>query len=76
MSKGLILKIILCGFVVFLLLPAVFDEEQAKPVKNSCAARLCDSACLTSLSHPRSRFVPSTATSRGVMTSARFVMRN
>lgn len=33
MSKGLILKIILCGFVVFLLLPAVFDEEQAKPVK-------------------------------------------
>lgn len=31
MSKGIILKILLCGFVVFLLLPAVFDEEEKAP---------------------------------------------
>ena len=33
MSKGLIFKIFICGFVVFLLLPAVFDEDEARPVK-------------------------------------------
>ena len=31
MSKGLILKILLCGFVVFLLLPVVYDEEESTP---------------------------------------------